>query len=149
MTAARVVPTAVATLAVAAALAGCGGGSTQPSAGTVIKDAYQFQADGQYGRAYALLHPSHQALITRGRYEDCERQALIPQITRVETVKTYTDPLDVLGIPQHTSEAVTVRLTTAAGPVTQTNHAVKVAGQWRWIFSSAAVRAIKRGGCPN
>lgn len=138
-----------ATLAAAAALAGCGGGSTQPSADAVVKGLYQHISAGQYGPAYDSLHPSHQALISRGRYEDCMRQAIVPQITSVQTVKTYKDPLDVTGIPQHTSEAVTVKLTTPAGPLTQTAHAVKVAGQWRWILSSAAVRSVKQGGCPS
>jgi hypothetical protein len=116
---------------------------------------YEFK--GQFGRSWDELHPGQQALVPREKYEEC-RDTASDEFAGVDfkglkVVETYKDPIDVLGVPEKTSTAVTVRITVADSQdqqtVTDTFHAVAVDGEWKWILPPADVRAFKQGNCPT
>jgi len=70
-----------------------------------------------------------------------------------EVIETYEDPIDLAGVPEKTSTAVTVRITVSQAmneeTLTDTFHAVAVDGEWKWLLPPADVRAYKRGECPT
>jgi hypothetical protein len=67
-------------------------------------------------------------------------------------VETYEDPIDVEGIPEKTSTAVTyratVRLATGEETFADTGHLVDRGGGWRWILAPEDVRAYEDDACP-
>jgi hypothetical protein len=118
-------------------------------AAQVIRSSLLAQGHGQFGRAWDRLHPAHQALVDRGRYERCMRQTGFPTIDLIDTVDVYDDPLDVAYIPQIASRAVALKVVTTTGVERFTGHAVEVDGRWHWILSSRTARGYRRGGCPG
>jgi hypothetical protein len=107
--------------------------------------------DGQFGRTWDELHPGHQALVTRSRYEDCASRSSegTPRIDRIEVKEVYDDPIDVERIPERTSKAVTVRIVSGAEEVTRTMHAVLVDDRWRWVLQAEDIDTYQAGGCPE
>ena len=67
-------------------------------------------------------------------------------------LEVYDDPIDVPGVPEKTSKAVTLRTTFERGgneeSLTDTVHAIPIEGRWVWILAPADVRAYERGECP-
>ena len=111
-------------------------------AADLIQNTLLFTGRGQYGRAWDILHPAHQSLVSRGDFEDCGRQGGGASVEEIDIVEVYDDPLDVAFIPEKQSRAVTVEVLTTAGVATQTFHAVEVDGSsWRWVLSSQAARS--------
>jgi hypothetical protein len=169
-------------LAAAAALAvaaGCGGGSstatvtqtvTTPGGGTSVQtttvdetpgDFYEqllgYDFVGQWGRSWDLLHPGQQALVTREAFTDCQdqRAGILSQyeFDGIDVNQTYEDPLDVTGVPEKTSTAVTYTVKYHQGSQhhteRSTSHAVLHDGEWRWVLSNADVKAYQDGTCPS
>jgi len=126
-----------------------------------LEDFYERRIDyelkGQFGRSWDELHPGQQAGVTRTRYEECRDQASDDlsgvELKQVETVEIYDDPIDVIGVPEKTSKAVTLKITVTDGEqdetFTDTYHAVPTEGRWRWILPGADVRAFQAGDCPT
>jgi len=116
---------------------------------------YEFK--GQFGRSWDELHPGQQALVPRTRYEECRDEASDDiagvDFKGLKVVETYEDPIDVIGVEEKTSTAVTVRITVSDGTdsriITDTFHAIAVDGRWAWILPPADVRAFKQGVCPT
>jgi hypothetical protein len=129
--------------------------SPEESAGVFTKRHLEYEIAGQFGRAWDELHPVHQKLLTRSQYDSCSRRE--PPFAGNETIEvkeTYDDPIDVPGIPQHESKAITVEVREPfeGGSATKqkaTVHAVNVAGGWRWILSEDAADSYRRGECPD
>ena len=115
---------------------------------------YEFK--GQFGRSWDELHPGQQALVPRTKYEECRdessEQFAGAELKSLEVVETYEDPIEVIGVPERTSTAVTVRIAVTDGSesqtVTDTFHAIAVNGKWVWILPPADIRAFKAGNCP-
>jgi hypothetical protein len=164
----------VATLGVA-----CGGGNgdgeeaqsaaTNGEAGTTTEskpeqDASAFMKElterslrGQYGRNWESLHPAHQAVVTRDKYDSCERESNestgATKIS-IDVEDTYEEPVRVEGEGMVDSTAVTLRLT-YDNPLTGkpaeehgTAHAVPVEGEWKWILTDGDYKAYAKGQCP-
>lgn len=116
---------------------------------------YEFK--GQFGRSWDELHPGQQALVSRTKYEECRDESSDEfagvELKSLRVIETYEDPIDVLGVPEKTSTAVTVEITVTDGSesetVTDTFHAIAVNGKWVWILPPADVRAFKAGTCPT
>lgn len=146
-------------------LAGCAGGEEgdapkPPSSANALEqpDAFfkrllGYELGGQFGKSWDLLHPGHQALVTRARYASCSADDFgATSLAGVETVDVHDEPIDVREVPQKTSKAVTLKLTLAAGETqeatTHTFHAVRVADRWAWYFGDSVIDAYEDGDCP-
>jgi hypothetical protein len=164
--------------AVAALVAACGGGDDNQAATTTVdespastttnqepeqdagawmKELTERSLRGQYGRNWESLHPVHQAVVTRDRYDRCERaddEGGAVKIT-TEVVEIYEEPLKINGIPGITdTTAVTLRfsynnpLTGKPAEEHRTVHTVNVDGEWKWILRPQDYNAYKKGSCP-
>ena len=141
---------ALAAVCVAAAgtlAAGCGGGgSSTPSASDFVRRITTEFSRGQAGRLWDELHPAEQAVVTRTRFIECQKNEGFG-LRKFKVLESYTETFDVAGTPAQ-STAVTVQVTSDDGITTATLHAVLVAGKWRWILQPADYAAYKRGACP-
>jgi hypothetical protein len=147
-----------------AALAGCGGDGAAPTAPEVdvaaiekpdafFKRLLGYELGGDFGRSWDLLHPGHQALVTRSKYSSCSRDDFgEAKLARVDTVGVYDQPIDVPDVPEKTSKAVTLRivLDTAGERETSTHtfHAVRLDDRWAWYFGNSLIDAYRQGVCP-
>lgn len=142
-------------------LTGCGSdsppGSAQPgeSPGEFMERLAGYSTKGQHGRAWDILHPADQAIVSREKFAECRREAfedVAAEITSFKAIETYADPIDVTEIPEKTSQAVTYRVTvkTALGEqtFTDTGHAVQVGDHWVWVLKPEDYRSYKAGTCP-
>jgi hypothetical protein len=133
--------------------------ATEPEqdAGDFLKEITERGLRGQYGRNWETLHPAHQAIVSRAKYDSCERQNdQGTGATKIDiTVEdTYTEPVLVKGLGTVPSTAVTLRfsydnpLTGKPAEEHATGHAVAVDGQWRWILKPQDYDAFVKGKCP-
>jgi hypothetical protein len=158
------------------ALVGCGGGdggeqasptatrtTPEQDAGDFMKELYERQLRGQYGRVWESLHPSHKAVVSREEFDACTRQndGGGTRVT-VSVVETYDEPVRALGSTHEEGEseikdstAVTLRFN-YSNPLTgkpaeehATVHAVAIGGEWRWILSPESFNAYVKGECPE
>ena len=149
MTRITVVALAVVAAAFAAGCGGSGGGGSasgkESAAGFVQRITVEFSR-GQSGRLWDELHPADQALVTRARFAECQRNDGF-NLKAFKVLESYDEPIDVAGktVP---STAVSVRATSEDGETTATMHAVSVDGKWRWILQPADAAAYKKGRCP-
>jgi hypothetical protein len=164
-----------------AALAGCGSSSTEKqSAQTVVattpegtttlattvqepsekpddfmKRVIDYDLKGQFGRAWDVLHPGQQTFVSREKFQDCQSADFTGdfELTSAKTMEIYDDRINVLGVPQRTSKAVTLKISGKSGETsasfTRTLHAVLVSGRWAWVLPNADARAYKAGACPS
>jgi hypothetical protein len=101
------------------ALVGCGGGdggeqasptatrtTPEQDAGDFMKELYERQLRGQYGRVWESLHPSHKAVVSREEFDACTRQndGGGTRVT-VSVVETYDEPVRVLGSTHEEGES--------------------------------------------
>lgn len=109
---------------------------------------------GQWGREWDALHPGEHRYVTREKFTDCNNESSSdsPELVSIETVEVYDDPLDVKGIPQKSSKAVTYKITVKSGKdqqtSTYTSHAVLVGEHWTWILHDSDLASYKDGECP-
>jgi hypothetical protein len=130
--------------------------TTTPSetADAFYKRLLGYDFKGQWGRTWDVLHPAEKRYVTRERFTDCMQQSSgdLPELVSIKTVEVYDDPLDLKGIPQKSSKAVTYKLTLKSGDqqesTTQTSHAVLVGDHWTWILKDADLASYKAGDCP-
>ena len=124
--------------------------SPHESAGDALKRQLGFEFKGQYGRSWDELHPGQQALVPREKYVDCARKDPASDIS-VDVIETYADPIEIMGGPETTSTAVTIKLTADVdgSTINMTLHEVLIAGEWHWVLPDDAIVAFQAGGCPN
>ena len=147
--------TRLALLAVAAVLAltACGGDvdPARTPAGraqvVLLDDLY----NGRFEKAYAGLHPAHQAIVSRELFVRCARETVpAGQLDSIEILDVFDDRTEGLGLGDAPSKAVRIRLTLAdGGSTTFENHSVKVGDRWRWVLNKKAIDAYKAGRCPR
>jgi hypothetical protein len=144
----QTVVAAGALVASAVLAAGCGGGgSGTESASSFVKRITLEFSRGQTGRLWDELYPAEQAVVTRTRFIQCERNEGFG-LRKVKLLDSYEETIDVAGARTR-STAVSVRVTSDDGITTATLHAVLVDGKWRWILQPADFAVYKRGGCPS
>ena len=131
----------------AALAAGCGGGSSTPSASDFVRRVTTEFSRGQSGRLWDELHPADQAVVTRTRFIACERNEGFG-LRKFKVLETYPEAVEVAG-KKTPSTAVSVQVTSDDGITTATLHAVPVDGTWRWTLPAADYAAYKRGACPS
>jgi hypothetical protein len=123
-----------------------------------MKELIQQALRGQYGRNWETLHPVHQAVVSRERYDTCEsdsEESVGATKINVALVDTYEEPVRVEGDGTVDSTAVTLRFT-YNNPLTgkpaeehTTVHAVAVGGEWKWILTPKDYAAYRKGQCPT
>ena len=133
--------------------------TTEPEqdADDFMKELVQQSVRGQYGRAWETLHPAHQAVVSRERYDTCESEndeSLGATKINVAVVDTYEEPVRIEGEGLTDSTAVTLRFT-YNNPLTgkpaeehATVHAVAIDGEWKWILTPKDYAAYNGGRCP-
>ena len=91
-----------------------------------MKQLLDYEFKGQFGRSWDLLHPGHQAVVDRDTYTSCmqEKSSSLPSGVDVDVDEVYDDPINVEGIPERTSKAVTMTLSKGSDKETVTAHAV-------------------------
>ena len=132
--------------------------SAEPSEspGEFLERILGYETKGQHGRAWDALHPGHQRLVTRERFDDCRSQRfenVSVEIVSFDVIETYDDPINIVGVPEKTSKAVTYRLRARSGDqtetVTDTAHAVQLGDEWVWLLTQSDARDYKAGTCPT
>jgi hypothetical protein len=125
------------------------------SPGEFLQRVHDYELKSQYGRSWDMLHPAHQAVVTRERYDECRSDrfaGVSGEIESFDVIEVYDDPINVIGVPEKTSKAVTMKFTVAAGDlretITDTAHAVQVGDHWVWLLTPGDVRDYKAGACP-
>jgi hypothetical protein len=118
-----------------------------------LKRLITYGFNGQWGRSWDLLHPGQRRFVNRDKFMDCSSDAFpSAELVSLKTVETYDDPLNVPGVPQRSSKAVTLKLTVRSGEQgetgNQTFHAVPVGDRWAWVLSTSDANAYKSGSCP-
>ena len=135
------------------ALPACGGevdpARTPAGAAQVrlLEDLY----NGRFGEAYADLHPSHQAIVSRSMFVRCARQTVpVGTLDSIETLEVFDDETRGLLLGGEPTKGVRVRVTLTDGrSTTFVNHAVRVGERWRWILNQAAIDAYRAGRCSS
>ena len=108
--------------------------------------------NGRFEKAYAELHPRHQAVVSRSLFIRCARATVpVGQLDSIEILDVFDEKTKGLGLGDEPSKAVRVVLTFSDG---QTDgpferHEVKVGDQWRWVLNKAAIEAYRAGRCPG
>jgi hypothetical protein len=119
-----------------------------------LKRLLDYDFKGQWNRSWAMLHPGQQRFVDREKFADCNTDSFPgAELVSVKTIEVYEDPLDVPGVPQKNSKAVTLKITMRAGStedsITQTFHAVPVGDRWAWVLGASDAAAFKAGECPT
>src|SRR5215217_2938251 len=140
-------------IALTAPLCGCALNVNEADrgAGAAVKRGVEQMYFGDYGAAWAELHPRHRRFVTRSEYEECRRGIDVAgTLESVLILDVRDEPLTIYGLPPRTpSKAVKVRVTTDEGEFTATYHVVLVDGTWRWVLSNGAARGFARTDCPS
>jgi hypothetical protein len=115
------------------------------------------KATGEYELAWKSLHPFHQRVAPRNRYIRCENKTVFPgRLLKVSVLRVKEEPVLIAGKTRTVdSEAVTIRVSVASPGipqpvvVTDTQHAIPVAGHWTWILTKGNYALYKAGHCPG
>jgi hypothetical protein len=135
------------------ALPACGGevdhASTPAGAAQVrlLEDLY----NGRFRQAYADLHPSHRAIVSRSLFVRCARQTTpVGSLESIEILDVFDDETRGLLLGGSPTKGVRIRLTlTDGGSQTFVHHAVKVGERWRWVLNQEAIEAYQAGRCQD
>jgi hypothetical protein len=128
------------------------------SAGTFIRTVLHLRTSRQYARLYSSLHPAQQEFVGRAMFIDCENQrdealGLALKLTGFNVVKTYQEKILIPGTQQTAqSTAVKYKYRVRAGDqgvvtITDSSHAVRVNGLWKWLLTAKDAYAYKVGRC--
>jgi hypothetical protein len=140
-------------LAAGAFLVGCGGeedlAASGPGAAQVrlLENIY----GGEFSRAWANLHPVHQAVAPRERFVACSQQvAPSGKLESIEVLDVFDDDASIPGVRTGERKAVRLRVTSFEGESdTFVNHAVRFGDRWRWVLNARSFRAYQRQRCPG
>jgi hypothetical protein len=107
--------------------------------------------NGRFEKAYAELHPAHQAIVSRKLFVRCARETVpVGQLDSIEILDVFNDKTEGLMLGDAPSKAVRIRLTLAdGGSETFENHSIKVGDRWRWVLNKKAIDAYRAGRCPR
>ena len=143
---------------VALAVAGCAGSEAaapQQRPIEFLEVLFGHLYRGEHGAAWGSLYPAHQAVVPRGEYVACEKNAppFVGTLDRVELLSAKEEEWTVAGDDgPRESTAVTYRITVSMGGaaerVTASGHIVAVDGAWRWILKPSDFDAYSAGRCP-
>lgn len=105
-------------------------------AGEALKRQIQYLSLGQFGRAYAEIHPSQRSLFTQDQYERCGPGAHSIEVGNVEIVEEYEESTTIPGTTESVdSVAVTATVTMNGMTSTDTYHEIEVDGRWAFTVT--------------
>ena len=136
-------------------LQGCGGDSGSEGdagdPGEAIRPYLHAIQEGQYGRAWDMLHPAHQAVVTRSEFDNCLRESglSVPAKFGLHVDVVSDETIDVAGLGSTPTKAVTWTLSSGEEFETMTSHLVESDGTWRWILTDGDYEAYQKGECPS
>lgn len=134
-------------------LAACGGDDDDTAnasdAGNAMADITRTALRGQYGPLWDSLHPEHQNVVSRDTYIDCRQGDRTPEV-EIEIDETFDETLDISGLGQTDTIAVTLKLTATSDDSTAfaTMHTMQIDGDWVWFLRSEDYDAFESGECP-
>ncbi len=143
---------AIALVAVAPAGAG-----TPESPEAFMTRVLRLTVEARYAQAWALLHPAHQRLASRGRFVRCRSAdpTLAPyRLVSARFIEKRYVRIDSPGVPQHTSTQVILRFRIAddtgrsLAPTDATVRAVWIDTRWAWVLPDREIPAFRAGRCP-
>ena len=144
----RVIGTGLAALVVAVGGA-CGGieaGTTDTGASLddAVREVFELRATEQNGKAWDLLVPEHQKMISRTQFVQCGDATSAATLESVDVEESYDEKIVIPGTDVTvTSKAAVVKIvgTLMGRSVSDsaTVHYVDVGGEWRWMLSEEAV----------
>ena len=125
--------------------------------GDFLKRHLEYELSGQFGRSWDDLHPAHQEVVTRERYEQCraelfERSPAPTELVAFDVLEVADEAIAVAGLSEHkqSSAAVTAHIAIGVNGNSRSNidtlHALRVDGRWAWVFSPGAYRAYAAAG---
>ena len=106
---------------------------------------------GQYGRAWEMLLPEHQRVVSRSDFEECmsERSLNIPAEARIQVEEVNDETLEVEPLGEIPTKAITWRVTAGGASASETSDLVERDGAWKWILTNAEYEAFQNGECPT
>jgi hypothetical protein len=115
-----------------------------------MKRLLEYGFNGQFGRAWDELHPGQQAIVSRKKFQECAVEDFpSAPLKSIKTVEISDDPVDLPGILQKTSKAVTLKVTVGQGSTTDSDtltlHAILLDGRWVWVLQPVW---MSPGSCP-
>jgi hypothetical protein len=117
---------------------------------TVVRELFL----GQYDRMWETLYPAQKKLAPIDRFISCYEKdaALIGQLKRLTVLDAYLAPRQKVPgtLVSARPVAVTFKIERSGlGPSTETDtfHAFRVAGTWRWTLPADSIAAFKGGHC--
>ena len=133
-------------------LAACGGevDPARTPAGAAQVELMEDLYSGRFGQAYADLHPSHQAIVSRSLFARCAREATaVGSLDSIEILDVFDDETSGLLPGGEPTKGVRIRLAFDDGQSTEpfVNHEVKVGDRWRWLLNQRAIDAYEAGRC--
>ena len=108
--------------------------------------------NGRFEKAYAELHPSHRAIVSRSLFVRCARQTIaVGALDSIEILEVFDDETKGLLLDGEPSKGVRIRLTFTDGQTDGpfVRHEVKVDDRWRWVLSQEAIEDYQAGRCPG
>jgi hypothetical protein len=127
--------------------------SQKETAAHFVVRVNKYLRDGQFGRAWNVLHPLQRKRVTAEKFAGCwPRDPADTPNAEYRVRAVYPEQWSVAGSPgQRPATAVTVAVISRAAlengePVESevsrfTQHAFRVRGRWAWILSPSALRA--------
>jgi hypothetical protein len=142
-------------MALALLRSSCGGSgspnSTSGDPGEAMLSFLGYAQKGQWGRSWDHLLAEHQAVVSRTAYDVCLRQvdAEIPADAKFEVDEVYDESVDVPGLGNRQTKAVTWTLSAGGDSASRTTHVIKQDGEWKWMLPPSDYASYKAGDCPN
>jgi hypothetical protein len=131
-------------------LAGCGGG--EDSAADISKRRFELLSKGEFGKAWELLHPAHQQIVSKEAFVRCGEMLPEPPtpLQNIKILSTRDEQFEIPEVGTATVKRIELELRFSEADVrTPTDHIVKVDDSWRWVLTQEALDAYRSGGCPR
>jgi hypothetical protein len=159
------VPHAVVALAVVLLVSACGGAEERRTSGETLSSSDREAAvrlvdnvsdwvnTGEFDRYWGVLHPAHQALISREDFHRCWNQGVLGIASSSELIWVKRVEIDRPGIAQREGVAVRYRRTGKwedgeSYEEDLTRDVVKLDGTWRYLLAEEYVDDLRDGICP-
>jgi hypothetical protein len=106
---------------------------------------------GQFGRAWDMLLPEHQEVVSRSKFDECRSQSAegdIPNEANFRVEEVYDESIEIPGLGSTQTKAVTVNIEYESQSVSETAHLVERGGEWKWILTPSDYESYSAGECP-
>jgi hypothetical protein len=138
----------------AAAAAGCGGGSSatpKEDPGRVMKTVIQHELAGDRAVTYTMLVSQQRKVVSKRLYTKCSPGAAMGDAdATVGITGVHDEQATVPALGKTKTKAVGYRIDFHNGtdPVISTGHLIAQDGHWRWTLSAAGFDSLSGGNCP-